>query len=74
MRLDPKAYEQLRQRVLQRDGWKCQVCGSCRNLHVHHIRFRSKQGSDDEQNLITLCSDCHHETHQHGTEDALFCF
>src|SRR5439155_14443098 len=27
LRLDPKLYEQLRNRVLRQDGWKCQSCG-----------------------------------------------
>src|SRR6266496_4978938 len=34
-------YEALRQRVLRRDGWRCQFCGSRTNLEVHHQHFRS---------------------------------
>ena len=31
-RLDPEPYEQLREEVLRRDGWRCQSCGGRSNL------------------------------------------
>ena len=68
-RLDDDAYQQLRQQVLERDGWRCQHCGGMTNLEVHHAQFRSQQGSDSEDNLITLCAHCHkliHAKHQAG--------
>jgi hypothetical protein len=48
--------------VFERDGWRCAVpgCTSQRNLHLHHIRFRSAGGSDEPENLITLCAAHHH--------------
>jgi len=63
LRLDPVSYENLRQQVLRRDGWRCQSCGALMNLEVHHQEFRSRSGADSEQNLITLCSDCHAAIH-----------
>ena len=59
----PEAYEQLRFEVLKRDGWRCQNCGSSRNLQVHHQQFRSQSGDDCELNLITLCLSCHLNEH-----------
>jgi 5-methylcytosine-specific restriction endonuclease McrA len=53
----------LRQRVLQRDGWQCQFCGSRQNLEVHHQQYRSHSGEDTKANLITLCENCHSLTH-----------
>jgi 5-methylcytosine-specific restriction endonuclease McrA len=64
LRLDPTLYEQLRNQVLCRDGWRCQACGSMSNLEVHHKEFRSQSGDDSEQNLITLCSACHATVHR----------
>ena len=64
LRLDPEAYETLRQQVLCRDGWRCQICGSRSNLEVHHQEFRSQGGDDSEENLITLCTVCHANTHR----------
>jgi 5-methylcytosine-specific restriction endonuclease McrA len=63
LRLNPTAYESLRQQVLRRDGWRCQLCGTRANLEVHHKQFRSHSGHDSEQNLITLCVRCHEEMH-----------
>ena len=64
LRLDPIGYENLRQQVLRRDGWRCQSCGAMSNLEVHHKEFRSRHGDDSELNLITLCTACHSETHR----------
>ncbi len=44
--------------VFARDEWRCTVpgCTSRRNLHDHHIRFRSAGGSDALENRTTLCA------------------
>jgi len=56
-------YTQLRQRVLERDGWRCQNCGNMTQLEVHHMLFRGRGGGDIEENLITLCATCHTRIH-----------
>ena len=66
LRLDPVPYEDLRQQILRRDGWRCQSCGAMANLEVHHKEFRSHAGGDSEGNLITLCVDCHTAAHGLG--------
>jgi 5-methylcytosine-specific restriction protein A len=63
-RLDRLSYEDLRQRILRRDGWRCQSCGTMSNLEVHHREFRSHSGSDSEENLIALCVACHARVHR----------
>ena len=63
VRLDPIKYMSLRQQILRRDGWRCQLCGSMSNLEVHHQQFRSRSGDDSEANLITLCFACHTFVH-----------
>jgi len=65
LRLDPEAYQRLCQEVLARDNWRCQQCGSQRNLQIHHQEFRSNSGDDSEPNLITLCHECHAKVHGH---------
>ena len=66
LRLDSRSYRELHRQVLERDGWRCQNCGSMQNLQVHHLTFRSQSGSDVEQNLITLCAKCHVAMHAEG--------
>jgi 5-methylcytosine-specific restriction endonuclease McrA len=64
LKLDSESYTALHQQVLERDNWRCQACGSMRNLEVHHIQFRSHFGPDIEQNLVTLCAACHGQSHK----------
>ncbi len=56
--------------TLARDGFQCQnpFCTARRNLTVHHIVFRSAQGSDAADNKVTLCAACHLQgVHQVGS-------
>lgn len=64
IRLSEEEYAKLRHEVLKRDGWKCQMCGSSKDLQIHHIDPRSRMGSDLESNLISLCADCHRAIHE----------
>jgi hypothetical protein len=45
-------------RVFERDGWRCTVpgCTSYRNLHDHHVVFRSAGGGNELANRVTLCA------------------
>jgi 5-methylcytosine-specific restriction endonuclease McrA len=64
LRLDANGYRELHRQVLERDGWRCQICGIMKQLQVHHLKFRSQSGGDEEQNLITLCAHCHEQIHR----------
>ena len=64
LRLNLEEYRQLHRKVLERDNWRCQICSSMQQLEVHHLRFRSHCGGDLEQNLITLCTQCHTQAHR----------
>jgi 5-methylcytosine-specific restriction endonuclease McrA len=63
IQLGQQAYRRLLKRVLERDGWRCQKCGSLEDLQVHHQKYRSRQGGDSLANLVTLCAYCHMEEH-----------
>ena len=63
IRLNQEAYALLRRQILERDAWRCQGCGSAENLQIHHKKFRSQSGHDAEENLITLCAQCHMRKH-----------
>lgn len=53
--------------ISMRDNYKCQICGRRgANLHIHHIMPRSKSGTDDVENLISLCTGCHAEQESPG--------
>jgi len=63
LKLAAEPYRALRNEVLARDSWRCQCCGSAKDLQVHHLRSRSKLGDDVLENLITLCAICHKQQH-----------
>jgi len=63
LKLNPEEYTLLRTRVLERDGWRCQECGSMEGLEVHHMKPRSRLGDDVIDNLMTLCAGCHGKCH-----------
>lgn len=56
-------------RVFQRDGYRCQICGRSAQdgatLEVDHKVPRSKGGSNDIDNLWTLCFECNRGKHAH---------
>lgn len=59
------SFASRREAVLNRDNYTCQKCGAKNTkLEVHHIIFRSQGGTDDENNLITLCENCHSRLHK----------
>jgi hypothetical protein len=52
---------QIRFRILARDGSRCLMCGRSPpevTLHVDHVRAFADGGTDDLDNLATLCSTC----------------
>ena len=59
-------FENTKAMVLNRDSYICKYCkGKHKDskLEVHHIIYRGKGGSDDKDNLITLCHTCHKKLH-----------
>ena len=52
--------EKTYQNVFERDMGTCQICGSQRDLQLHHICGRGKNLTDNENNCIMLCMNCHH--------------
>ena len=57
------AWQKLRKLVLQRDDYLCQECYRNKKLtpatDVDHIKPKSAGGTDDPENLQSLCKGCH---------------
>lgn len=59
-------FENVKMMVRARDNYTCQHCSGKKKddrINVHHIVFRSNGGSDEPENLITLCKTCHDALH-----------
>ena len=62
-RLSPYKWRKRKKECFERDGYRCKSCGGSWQLDAHHTVKRSKGGSDDLTNLITLCRFCHNQHH-----------
>ena len=56
-------FENVKSYVLSRDKHMCFFKCKDSKLEVHHIKFRSQGGTDNPNNLITLCQKCHKKVH-----------
>jgi len=63
--------------TMRRDEWKCKKCGRQADLSVHHkghlenpvSRWLKKKGkSNDENNITTICANCHDDIHNEDRE------
>ena len=63
-------WKEVREIVLKRDRYKCQLCGKP-GSHVHHIHLRSKRKDllYNLHNLILLCSNCHKHKGDEGYKE-----
>ena len=64
--LESDAWRKKREKVLDRDGHACQICGSKENLRVHHKKYNPDfyLGEEPENDLITVCERCHEDIHE----------
>ena len=63
--LKDKRWKKLANKIRKRDNYTCQLCGSHEHLQVHHKKYIKDRlaWEYDEENLITLCSECHKKVH-----------
>lgn len=59
-----KKWLELKSKILY-EKQKCEVCGTNRQLQVHHIlpRFSNPELAMDLENLMVLCRECHVNIH-----------
>ncbi len=73
-RHDRHIQDNVRVAVLERDEFSCRVCGwtpTMRKsgdprtlLELHHIEYHAKGGSNEKDNLVTLCNTHHDDVHR----------
>lgn len=71
IRLKGKKMKALRERVFERDGYRCVECGSTFWLELSHNKPRGRGGADTEDNLACRCKICHVRRDHFGCEHHL---
>lgn len=60
----PADWEDRAARIRMRDGYRCALCGAEDVIiDVHHIVYLSHWGTNRQENLVSLCRDCHQNEH-----------
>lgn len=73
----PSNWDSLARQTNKRDNWTCQKCSAQggpygnAKLAAHHMIPKSSGGSDDVDNLITVCHSCHEEEHGHSIPEGV---
>ncbi len=58
-KLNSRRYREQRERVFNRDGRQCMICGTDEGeMHIDHIIPRKVGGTHDLDNLRVLCKPC----------------
>lgn len=56
---DPR-WQKKRLLIFERDKWTCRCCGDNKTtLNVHHLTYAGEPWECPDENLTTLCEDCH---------------
>ena len=55
----------VKRAAFERDGYKCQICGSQKDLCGHHVKEKAQypELAYEVSNIITLCKHCHAKQH-----------
>lgn len=62
--LNSPEWKAKRRQRLALDKYTCRLCGSGKNLHVHHISYKNLGKPEELDDLITLCDKCHARVHE----------
>ena len=60
--LNSPRWQAIRKRLYREYDYKCAMCGSPKNLNVHHITYE-RLGEEKDEDLTVLCQKCHGELH-----------
>lgn len=68
---DPR-WQRFRLKILERDNWRCTVCGiDVVELHVHHIDYGRNPWDIPPSSAATVCHTCHAIEHERVTIEDL---
>lgn len=62
-------WKDIRRQRLAMDGFQCSICGTAKNLEVHHLTYE-RLGHEDLDDLVSLCKRCHAKVHEKDKKEA----
>lgn len=63
-------WKRIRKKKLIEEALQCEICGSAKNLAVHHITYEHLLEEDKHMDdLIVLCKNCHEKAHEHDIRE-----
>ena len=63
--------KKVKDRVWERDGGRCIICGSPYAMPNSHFIRRSQGGLGIEENIVTMCQRCHSDYDQGGGREQI---
>ena len=60
-------WEERKAFLLKNSGYRCELCGSGKNLTVHHITY-DRIGAEKDSDLLVVCRNCHRQIHETDIE------
>lgn len=67
-----RPWRRVKQQIHERDDWTCCQCGRVTtDLECDHIVNTAQGGTDDKDNLQSLCVDCHKKKTQKESKFSL---
>lgn len=57
-------WKEKRKTRLLLDFFRCSICGTAKNLQVHHVNYENVGNENLEEDLVTLCRKCHAKVHE----------
>ena len=65
-------WQRKRRARLKHDGYRCQMCGSGKQVEVHHICYDHLRKGAEIDDLVTLCHDCHRKVHEYDMKQKVY--
>ena len=62
--INSEAWKRIRKKKLMDENLQCEMCGTAKNLQVHHITYEHLLVEDMfPDDLVVLCKNCHENVH-----------
>lgn len=61
--LKTQHWKEVREFKLLKYGYKCQLCGSENDIHIHHNNYECLFNENIHTDLISMCNECHKKFH-----------